>query len=78
MTFTENDIYVLSYINRKDNGVDESEITVIGEANAHRMFDIVCNLQEHDEIALYKGKIVKAINCCVVPEVEIRREVKGK
>lgn len=78
MQFEEKDIYIISYINRKDDNIYEDEITIIGEENALKMFDFACDLQEHDEIVLYKGKIVKVLNCCVVADTEIKRVRKNE
>ena len=72
-TFTENDIYVITYFNKTDNGKwDEFQITIIGEVEAHKQFDFVCKEEFHDEVTLSKGKILKLFNNCIADDVVIR------
>lgn len=73
-TFTKNDIYVISYINRDDNSkyprITEDDIIIIGEVNAHKLFDDVVKIKAHDEITLYKGEVTSFGS--VIPGTEIR------
>ena len=78
LTFTPDDIYVLRYLNRRQNGGwDEWEVTVIGEENAHHQFDFVCKNASHERAELCKGKIMKHLNGCVLSDTVIRSWEKG-
>ena len=78
-TFTENDIYVITYFNKTDDGKwDEYPIAIIGEVEAHRHFDFVCEEKFHDKVTLSKGKLLKMFNNCIVDDVVIRSWEKSE
>ncbi len=78
-SFTENDIYIITYINKNDNGgIDSDSIVILGEAEAHKHFDYVCKIEAHDEVILEKGIIATRLNNCIVPDMQIREWQKGR
>ena len=80
--FTENDIYIVRFANKLTDGtIDDFDIVVIGERNAHKHFDVVCEANKEEDsligIRLYKGKLFKAFPGCVVDDGDPIREWKA-
>lgn len=73
-TFSVNDLYVITYYDRNENGVlDEYPVIVIGEESANALFDSA--KEHHDITVMYKGKVFKCFNS-IVEDEEIRRYEK--